>query len=268
MRYPDVKYGKYVLRAIPAKSGKGFEGCVIDHREFGVFTDGTREGLLGKLQHCVRHNVPEFIGYKQAKAQFLQRFPLGFKDPEIGLRRDSELSPKRDAVRLINERLPLQAALDGKGDGKVLAAIMAKPGIFVGPEIAKIRDALLSESGTEMVKVLAQFAAGEVDVADAGKRLVKLKGNDLATWTKITLPAMLWSPAKHALLQPSVSQEFAAAVGNEYRYQSELDASTYRSYLKMLNELANEIRDLEPVDFVDLQTFAHVSIKHPLPRTA
>lgn len=266
MRYGDVKYGDYVLRAIPARSGKGFEGFVLENRNFGVFADETREGLIRKLQECVRQNAPGFIGYKQARDQFLQRFPDGFKDPGVLGARETELTSKRKASRLIKERVPLEAALEGRADAKAMTAIMAIPGVFVRQEMGPLHAMLESDNGPELIRVIARFAVGEIEITTAAELMTKLKASPLSSWTKLTLPATLWRPKEHALLQPTVSQAFATAVGHDYPYEytAKPNTATYKSYLSLLDELGREIVDLEPEDYIDLQTFAHVAMKYPL----
>jgi hypothetical protein len=78
------------------------------------------------------------------------------------------------------------------------------------------------------------------------------------TWPLVTVFGFIAQPDVHVFLKPTVTREAAHACGFDFHYASRPNWKTYASLLAFAELLRTELRDLEPRDMIDLQSFMWV----------
>ena len=86
------------------------------------------------------------------------------------------------------------------------------------------------------------------------------KAHDAAKWTVVTYLPFLWKPDTRMFLKPEVTKLFADRVGHEFalRYRADLDIEVYRCLLDLVACTRRAIKELQPRDNIDLQSFVWV----------
>ena len=65
-------------------------------------------------------------------------------------------------------------------------------------------------------------------------------------------------PDKHIFLKPNVTRAAAKQYGFPFEYQATPSWNTYESLLKFGETIQRDLRDLEPKDMIDIQSFIWV----------
>jgi hypothetical protein len=78
-----------------------------------------------------------------------------------------------------------------------------------------------------------------------------------AKWTILTYWPFVVHPDQHIFLKPEVARECAWRLADDFGYESEPSAQTYRRYLAFATRLRRAIDRLSPRDFIDVQTFMY-----------
>jgi hypothetical protein len=258
----DIQFAGKTLRLRSFQSG--WKGIIIGQAT-EVFYDDSREGVLAKMERHVLQGRAEFIGHQAAQAQFLKRFPLGFQDARLVDEKTSELAPKRRAAHFMSQDIPLESALIGDVDPDLFLKGMSIGGMMNKHDLIALGNVIRSSRGAQLITLLARFATDNLDQA-CRDLMRKFAQDGVANRSVLTYPAAMWRPDAHAFVLRTAGQDFAKRIGHRFGeiYRSTPEATVYSSYLSMLNEVRDELTDLKPKDYLDLQTYVHVVTKYPL----
>jgi hypothetical protein len=78
------------------------------------------------------------------------------------------------------------------------------------------------------------------------------------TWPVLTVMGFLAQPSVHVYLKPTVTKKAAGRYGFEFQYESRPSWETYSSLLKFSRTVRRDIRDMNPRDMIDIQSFLWV----------
>lgn len=200
---------------------------------------------------------------------FRTKFPLGFSDPayiaEKGERKDkwsahelfdSILGEGRGQKLLVEENISsiTRAVLD----------VASKAKMFGSFETMALTDALRNQQAafrffTALFAVLDSPVITESvyqPYIDSVFGLPQEVGKSkVATWPVVTLLPFIAQPERHMFLKPTNTQSAAEALAFDLRYQPQPNWRTYEALLEMGNIYSDEVKDLRPRDFIDVQSF-------------
>jgi hypothetical protein len=74
-------------------------------------------------------------------------------------------------------------------------------------------------------------------------------------WTTATYFQFIMYPSEFMFMKPSVTIDAAEMCAFELNYKSELNWLTYNSLMRFSRYLNTELKDLNPKDMIDIQTF-------------
>ncbi len=257
----DIEFGRHRFRV--ARTADGWRGIIVGKGGTQFEADDEQQ-LIAKLQDQVLKDTPEFFGFEDARARFLKMFPGGLADPQLVDSPRSEIGAKRNLIAWIEENCPLEDALSGVVQSDAIAAAFRKSGMIDYRHMSHLKAALEGPEGPRLIEIFASFANGKIDWAcrELGK---KFHEAGLRTWPILTHMPFLWRPDQHAFLRPTAARAFARGVGHrlDMDYASAPEPNTYALYLDLLDQTRSHIADLEPRDYVDLQSFTWVVTKYP-----
>ncbi|HXG72956.1 MAG TPA: hypothetical protein VNJ04_20365 [Gemmatimonadaceae bacterium] len=78
------------------------------------------------------------------------------------------------------------------------------------------------------------------------------------TWPLVTVFGFIGAPAEHFFLKPMVTRAAAREYGYDFRYQSKPSWEVYKNLLEFAGTVSRDLRDLEPRDMIDIQSFLWV----------
>lgn len=244
--------GKATLRLV--ETGKSFAGIVLmDGKVKSRIDRDDQEDIWQRLQADAASSSPNYFGFNGARNRFLTFFPNGFLSTEY---QNSERNYKIEAKTLLDETVPLEAALNGSGYGEAIRKVLNKTNLISPFEKMRLNDVLRSDQADQFINGAAQMALGDIK---AGLRIIEqaLKPHEAAKWTAVTYLPFLWQPADHMFLKPTITKDFAERVGHNYYndYETKLNVEVYESLIDLADKTEKEISDLEPQDRIDVQSF-------------
>lgn len=84
------------------------------------------------------------------------------------------------------------------------------------------------------------------------------KQTRVRTWPLQTVFGFIADPGKHIFLKPQVTKVAAKKYDFDFQYQSKPNWETYKSLLDFAGQVRKDTSDLQPKDFIDLQSFIWV----------
>lgn len=258
----EEETGSFRLRILDRHGA--FTGLIFDHENTRKLQiDGnTPQEVLRRLRDELARLNQHYVGFSGARARFLQRFPEGFQARAYAAH---EYDYKIAAKILLDRTVPVEQAVSGAGFGKAILSVVNATNLLSPFEKPRLRDVLLGPEGDRFVRAAARFALGET--GDALRDMARaLTPQQIARWPAVTYLPFLWRPDLHMFLRPTVTQNFAASVGHRFLsdYQPvRLDIEVYESLLNLAEKTRSEIRDLQPRNQIDIQSFIWVVEKHP-----
>lgn len=247
--------GKNTLRLVD--TGKGLVGLLIaDGRQLHRIDGGDPAGIWEELRAAASRANNAYFGFDGARSRFHQFFPDGFRSPAF---EEAERNYKLKAKAKLDETVPLERALTGTGMGEAVLSVYQRTNLLSHFENTRLAPLLRSEDADAFIQAAARFAMGEIAPALAamGKLLAK---HECAKWTVVTYLPFLWRPESHMFLKPKVTLDFAARVGHPFahEYSPALDPAVYASLRDLVQQMAREVRDLQPRDNIDLQSLVWI----------
>jgi len=129
-----------------------------------------------------------------------------------------------------------------------------------------LRDAVKSEEGARL------FAAGLYEFLHGAGGDMPRKFNHwcetvaalprrqtrVLTWPLVTVFGFIAQPNTHIFLKPNVTRIAARKYGFDFGYQSRPSWTIYSNYLEFADTVRRDLRDLNPRDMIDLQSFMWV----------
>lgn len=259
-RTKDEAWGQFTVRLVARDDGR-FDGIAFreDKGSEAKITGEPHETeaeVRARLKQEVLRRHPDWVGYEGAVKFFRRHFPNGFEDDQY---REAERDYKWNAKRLLDESVPLASAPQNDGVGEAVLRTFNRTNLLSPFELIRVRKVLKSNQGESFVQGAAEFAAGDME---AGLRTMAsaAKAHDAAKWTVVTYLPFLWKPDTHMFLKPEVTKLFADRVGHEFalRYRADLDIEVYRCLLDLVACTRRAIKELQPRDNIDLQSFVWV----------
>jgi hypothetical protein len=214
--------------------------------------------------------IGRYPGAARARRKFLRFFPDGFEDEtylewERDYKRETHERWQRTLGRVEFERL-LKLGEHGEIAARALRVEQqSRHSMIFSFEKMAMRDAVKSRDGARrFAEGLHAFLHGDASpqrrfedwiacVATLPRRQTRV-----LTWPTVTVFGFIAQPDTHLFLKPVVSRRAAAAYGFELRYRSKPSWETYASFLEFARTIRRDLRDLQPRDMIDLQSFIWV----------
>ena len=207
-------------------------------------------------------------GALRCRQKFLRFFPQGFRDEtyiawERGYKWQAH-EQWREALGRARFRALLR---DGKVEEIVAPAVRieARTNLLFSFEKMALRDAVKSRAGArDFAQGLYDFLYGAGSLEKRFGRWCEVveglprKQTRVLTWPLVTVFGFLAQPEAHIFLKPNVTRLAAREYGYDFDYQSRPSWETYASLLGFAEVVRNDLRDLKPRDFIDIQSFLWV----------
>ena len=143
--------------------------------------------------------------------------------------------------------------------------IESRTNLLFSFEKMALRDAVKSPSGARLfAEGLYQYVYGR---GTTGARFtvwcetmaaLPRKQTRVLTWPLVTVFPFIAQPGSHIFLKPNVTKIAARNYGYDFVYRSRPNWDTYRSLVQFAETVDRDLRDLEPKDMIDLQSFIWV----------
>jgi hypothetical protein len=233
-----------------------------ERRRVAQLLADTEEEAERELKQQLRSLSNRFVGFESGINLFLRAYPLGFGDP-YGEHdeRGPKLKAHAKAQDLLGEtrlRARLERA-DDAGIGEDAERVFTN--LVFPNERMKFKD-FVRRGGPPrraFALALADLLHGDEATFDpAFDRIVTLlRPFDAAKWPVITYWPFIVHPDRHMLLKPAVATTCAAGLGLDFTYDSVPTAALYAGYLRLIRQIRDGIRELQPQDNIDVQIFMH-----------
>ena len=205
---------------------------------------------------------------ERCRRKFLRFFPRGFRDETyIDWERGYKWTAHEAWERLLGP--DEYRALIKSGEHSKIAAravrIESRTNLLFSFEKMALRDAVKSPRGARA------FAEGLFDLlyADAPldarfQRWVEVvaglprRQTRVLTWPVVTVFGMIARPDEQIFLKPNVTRRAAQEYAFDFRYASRPNWDTYASLLAFADTVRRDLRDLRPLDLIDIQSFLWV----------
>ena len=207
-------------------------------------------------------------GAESCRRKFLKFFPKGFRDEKYV---SWERGYKWEAHEKWNEMLERAAykKLLGAGEFAEIAAravrIESKTNLLFSFEKMALRDAVKTDEGAQAFAAgLYEFLHGAGSVERKFERWCEViaalprKQTRVLTWPLVTVFGFIAQPETHIFLKPMVTRRAAEAYGFDFQYKSRPSWETYANFLHFAETVRRDLRDLQPQDMIDIQSFMWV----------
>ena len=205
---------------------------------------------------------------ERCRRRFVRFFPGGFKD-ETYL--EWERNYKVAAAREWHDALarPRLGLLLKSGRHRDVAAIALRieshTNLLFSFEKMALRDATRTPAGARgFAEGLYEFLYGSGDPEERFNRWCQVvselprRQTRVLTWPIVTVFGFLAEPTRHMFLKPNVTRVAAREYGFEFQYQSRPSWGTYESLLDFAAQVHGDVKDLQPRDLIDIQSFIWV----------
>lgn len=261
------------FRDEPAQAAKQFR------REQLSAASVQNDAVLDNLPPFVEKNGQLVLAVKpesatQARQRFLRRFPGGFSDPEYsGSLKEGERVYKWAA----HERFVLAFGkgrgheLVGSSSTSELARGMAQVlggarNLLAKTENIAFREGLEDESAARRYfsTLFDLLDVGPVEAAfmahaDAAGSLPTSGATNTEKWTIATLGPFIGRPDLFMFVKPQITKAAAAKLAFDILYDPKPNWTTYDAVLRMSKLYMDQLADLDPRDFIDVQSFFWVT---------
>jgi hypothetical protein len=205
----------------------------------------------------------------RCRRKFLRYYPKGFVDADyLDLERGYKWTAHKrwssDLGKAKFESL-LRAGEFGEIATRAIA-IEARTNLLFSFEKMAIRDAVKTPAGAKsFAEGLFEFLHSEVALKDRFTTwrdvvaTLPRRQTRVLTWPIITVFSFIAQPRTHFFLKPMVTRRAAERYGYDLGYTSKPQWGTYAGILRFARRLMREdLRDLQPRDMIDLQSFLWV----------
>jgi len=198
----------------------------------------------------------------------LRFFPGGFADEKyVAWERDYKIAASK-AWRSSLARPQLEKALHRQQYGDISATalrIESRTNLLFSFEKMALRDATRTPAGSErFARGLYTYLYGNGTAEQRFTEWVEMlsslpaRRRRVLTWPVATVFGFIAQPARHIVLKPNVTRNAASRYGFDLRYDSSPSWTTYRRLLAFAHLVRSDLRDLEPRDLIDIQSFLWV----------
>ena len=207
-------------------------------------------------------------GALKCRRKFLRFFPKGFHDQKyIDWERGYKWEAHQRWLEILDrdaQRL-LIAAEDFAEVARRAVTIESRTNLLFSFEKMALRDAIRPARGARaFAEGLYDFLHGRGSTETRFERWCSVvaglprRQTRVLTWPLVTVFGFLAQPEVHFFLKPMVTKAAAREYGFDFRYTSKPNWDTYSNLLEFAGLVAADLRDLEPRDMIDIQSFLWV----------
>ena len=207
-------------------------------------------------------------GAQRCRKKFLRFFPDGFQDETyVDWERDYKWKAHEQWEETLN-RGELRSLLSAHKYTEVAnraVRIESRTNLLFSFEKMALRDAVKSPAGAKaFAEGLNDFLHGSGGMEQRFTRWCSVieslprKQTRVLTWPLVTVFGFIAQPKEHIFLKPNVTRIAARAYGYEFHYESRPSWDIYAGLLAFAETIRKDVRDLEPRDMIDLQSFIWV----------
>jgi hypothetical protein len=205
---------------------------------------------------------------ERCRRKFLRYFPKGFADSQyLEWERDYKWSAHKRWEELLGKDVfsGLLKAAQFREIAERATRVESRTNLLFSFEKMAIRDAVRTEQGAQgFAENLYEFLHG------AGQTLVRFENwctaveglprrqTRVRTWPVVTVFGFLARPDRHLYFKPIVTQTAALKYGFDLRYSSHPSGEAYERLINFADHISDDLKDLEPRDMIDIQSFIWV----------
>ena len=204
----------------------------------------------------------------RCRKKFLHYFKKGYSDPTyISWERQYKLDAHFQFQQVLNKR-EYELLLAAKKYSQIAAIavrVESRTNLLFSFEKMALRDAVKSAFASKaFVHGLFEYIYGTksleqrfYDFSDVIASLPR-KQTRVHTWPLQTVFGFIANPQEHIFLKPRVTQIAAEKYQFDFQYRSKPNWETYKSLLDFAEQVRKNTNDLNPQDYIDLQSFIWV----------
>ena len=207
-------------------------------------------------------------GAERCRETFLRFFPAGFADPTyLAWERTYKWAAHERWLAELG-RAEHRRLLQEEAFAEVAARavkIESRTNLLFSFEKMALRDAVrVPEGARRFAEGLYAFLYDEAPLQARFERWVEAveglprRQTRVLTWPLVTVFGFIAQPETHVFLKPNVTRSAARAYGVDFRYASRPSWDVYAGLLAFVEIVRNDLRDLQPRDIIDLQSFLWV----------
>jgi len=204
----------------------------------------------------------------QARNKFLKKYPEGFNDPKYIEQVRNKKLKAHETFRSLLGRNEFERLMQEEDYSTITKkAISAEKGtrLLVPSEETALKSIGRSAKNTKLF-ALALFNTlhSKLNVKEkfeqfgAALAAIQKKNKKIVSWPMRTAFSFLDSPEHHMYLKPSVIKTAAKKYGFDLFLNNRPNWNSYQSAYAFANQVKQDIGDLNPKDFIDLQEFMQV----------
>ena len=204
----------------------------------------------------------------QCRKKFLYYFPKGFADDtyhewernykwEAHLAWENMLS-KQEYQKLLSQKQYSEIALRA-------VRLETKTNLLFSFDKMALRDAVKSSEGAKLFSLgLYNYVYGSGALQKRFESFCEVlstlprKQTRVVTWPLQTVFGFIARPEEHIFIKPRVTQIAAEKYGYDFHYKSKPNWETYKSMIAFAEQVRDDMKDLKPRDYIDLQSFIWV----------
>lgn len=208
-----------------------------------------------------------------ARERFLEFFPGGFSDPEYLGQSANERKYKWEAherlVGVFGDDRARAMLADGRAlelAGEALRALGGAANLLAKTEVIALTEGLRDEAAAEgfLSTLIDLLEAGPVEPAfnahaEAAASLPAKGATHTAKWPVVTIFPYLVRPDTFMFVKPDSTKAAAAALAFDIRYDVAPNWDTYERVQHMAHIYMQQLADMGPRDFIDIQSFFWVT---------
>ncbi len=197
--------------------------------------------------------------------RFLARYSEGFRDPRyVEDERNYKLAASTLASQLIGPDVIAELAADRRYDEiarRALRCLRATNLLHPRFEVPALERVLAdADRATTFASGLSTFIGGLARGQTAFAAFIDtLDRVGVTSWPLATYFPLLLAPTEHVFVRPTDVQRAAEALSFELHYQPHPNWRTYQAVLRLMTCIRHEIRRLNPLDMIDVQSFIWIT---------
>jgi len=218
-----------------------------------IFDNLSDENGSGDVEKHFK-DIPSSISY------FLKEFPGGFSGERYhDWERDYKDEGHELAIELLN-KTDLEKLLSEENYQEITVRalkVVNKLNLIFPNEKMALKDGLKSEEAQEKFsKSLYALLYGRDELEHRFEGWIQMLDSiGAAKWTIATYFLFVVHPDKYMFIKPTITQAVADLSAFNISYTPKLNWNTYNKVLKLSEYLKHELRELEPKDMIDVQSF-------------
>jgi hypothetical protein len=212
--------------------------------------------------------APPSAGALRCRRRFTKFYPRKFRDDDyVALERDYKWQAHQQWQQALGRDAFRTQIKDGAFAEIASQAVKieSRTNLLFSFEKMALRDAVKPARGARAFALgLYDFLHGRGGIEARFDRWVDVVGTlprrqtRVLTWPIVTVFGFLAQPGTHLFLKPNVTRRAARTYGYDFGYQSRPAWPTYRSLLGFGDTVRRDLRDWQPRDMIDIQSFIWV----------